>query len=293
MKSGFVTILGRPNVGKSTILNAIFNKKIAIVTNKSQTTINSSKFVYNDDDSQIIFTDTPGIHKSIVKLDEEMNKSAFSTAHECDVMVLVADASKKPGLGDEFVLSHTDLSCEHIIVAINKIDLANISEINEIKEFYKSRLPKASIIEMVATDKFNIDQLLSLIKDSLPEGPIYYPTNTNEFGDTIFHIKETIREKILLILRDEIPHCSAVYVQNFEDGKEAVIDATIMVEKESQKPIVIGKSGSMIKKIGMAVRKDLEKYLNKHVIINLTVKVLEDWRNDEKALNKLGYSFKK
>ena len=294
MKSGFVSILGRPNVGKSTILNAIINRKVSIVTDKSQTTRNQIRGIYQGEDSQIIFIDTPGIHKPHAKLGEEMNIMAYSAAHDADVNILVVDASRPFGEGDTFLLEHLDIKNVPLIIVFNKIDQVRITEVLKLKEQYLALLPKAIIIETVATDKFNLDLLIKTVVDSLPEGPLYYPVDVVSDKDEIFQIKEIIREKVLKILREEVPHAIAIYVRGFEDEKdEAHIVADIIVEKDSQKGIVIGSNGKRIKEIGQKARISIEKLLKKHVFLELFVKVETDWRNNEKMLEKYGYKAKK
>lgn len=290
MKSGFVAILGRPNVGKSTLLNAILNKKVSIVTDKSQTTRNNIKGIYNAEGVQIIFLDTPGIHKPHQKLGEEMNTMAYSAAHDVDVSILVVDASLPFGRGDEYILSHLDINNVPLIIVLNKIDLARITEVNALKNEYTSRFPNASIIETVGTEKFNVDELINKVLSYLPEGPLYYPTDVITDKDEVFQIKEIIREKILKTLKDEVPHAVAVYMENIEWEQDPIhIRASIIVEKDSQKGIVIGENGKRIKYIGSKAREDIEKLLHTHVFLELFVKVQEDWRNVESSLKNYGY----
>ena len=290
MKSGFVAILGRPNVGKSTLLNAIMNKKVSIVTDKAQTTRNNIKGIYNGDNLQIIFVDTPGIHKPKQKLGKEMNDMAYSAAHDVDVSILVVDASLPFGVGDQYIIDHLDIHNTPLIIVFNKIDLARITEVNKLKQIYKNIFPEAEIIEVVATDKFNLDELINKISNLLEEGPIYYPVDIFSDKDEIFQIKEIIREKILKELSQEVPHSIAIYMDNIDWEKSPIlIQATIVVEKDSQKGIVIGAKGQRIKNIGFKARRDIEKLLNKHVYLELFVKVEEDWRDKEKALKKFGY----
>ena len=294
MKSGFVSILGRPNVGKSTILNGVINRKVSIVTDKSQTTRNVIRGIYHGENCQIIFIDTPGIHKPHAKLGEEMNVMAYSTAHDVDVNVLVVDASKPFGEGDEFILSHLDIKNVPLVIVLNKIDLARITEVQALKEKYIALLPEAKMIEMVAKERFNLDLFVKTIEDLLPEGPEYYPLETITDKDEVFQIKEIIREKVLKILKDEVPHSIAIYVNNIDyDAKPMHIIASIIVEKDSQKGIVIGAGGKRIKQIGLRARESIEKLLNKHVFLELFVKVQEDWRNNDDLLDKYGYKAKK
>ena len=294
MKSGFVAILGRPNVGKSTLLNAILNKKVSIVTDKSQTTRNNIKGIYNEEGVQIIFLDTPGIHKPHQKLGEEMNIMAYSAAHDVDVSILVVDASLPFGKGDEYILSHLDIQNTPLIIVLNKIDLARITEVNALKETYLSRFPKAKIVETVGIEKFNVDELLKEVISLLPEGPMYYPTDVVTDKDEIFQIKEIIREKILKTLKDEVPHAVAIFMDNIEWEQDPIhIQASIIVEKDSQKGIVIGEKGKRIKYIGSKAREDIEKLLHTHVFLELFVKVQKDWRNEESSLKNYGYKNEK
>lgn len=294
MKSGFVTILGHPNVGKSTILNGVLNHKVSIVTDKSQTTRNIIRGIYRGENSQIIFIDTPGIHKPHAKLGEEMNNMAYSSAHDADVNILVVDASKPFGEGDEYLLEHLDIKNAPLVIVFNKIDLARIDKVEKLKEIYKEKLPESHFIDAVASEKFNLDLLIKTIENLLPEGPEYYSGDNITDKDEIFQIKEIIREKALKILRDEVPHSIAIYVNHIDwESNPLNITASIIVEKESQKGIVIGAKGRRIKEIGQKARNSIEKLLGKHVYLELFVKVQQDWRNDEKMLESYGYKNKK
>ena len=236
MKSGFVSILGRPNVGKSTLLNAILNKKVSIVTDKSQTTRNNIKGIYNAEGVQIVFTDTPGIHKPKEKLGQEMNNMAYSAAHDVDVNVLVVDASEPFGPGDEYILSHLDIKDCPLILVFNKIDQARLDKVISLKEIYKEKVPHAIMIDTVAKDRFNVDLLLEKIIGNLSEGPAYYSAEEVTDKDVIFQIKEIIREKVLRNLRDEVPHATAIYMEDIDwDANPIHIRASIIVEKEGQK----------------------------------------------------------
>ena len=294
MKSGFVAILGRPNVGKSTLLNAILNKKVSIVTDKAQTTRDDIKGIYNSDDAQIVFIDTPGIHKPHQKLGQEMNNMAFGAAHNVDASILVIDSSKSFGDGDQYLLDHLDINNAPLIIVLNKIDLVKITEAQRLRSIYEEKFPNATILECVAKEKFNVDALISRLIEILPEGPRYYDVTEVSDKDEIFQIKEIIREKILKTLRDEVPHSIAIYMENIEWEENPIeIKASIIVEKDSQKGIVIGAGGRRIRDIGTKARRDIEKLLNKHVFLELFVKVSEDWRNQEDALSKFGYKYEK
>ena len=294
MKSGFVSILGRPNVGKSTLLNAILNKKVSIVTDKSQTTRNNIKGIYNAEDVQIVFTDTPGIHKPKEKLGQEMNNMAYSAAHDVDVNVLVVDASEPFGPGDEYILSHLDIKDCPLILVFNKIDQARLDKVISLKEIYKEKVPHAIMIDTVAKDRFNVDLLLEKIIENLSEGPAYYSAEEVTDKDVIFQIKEMIREKVLRNLRDEVPHATAIYMEDIDwDANPIHIRASIIVEKEGQKGIVIGAGGKRIKSIGSQARRDIEELLSKHVFLELFGRVQEGWRDNEKSLETYGYKCKK
>ena len=294
MKSGFVAILGRPNVGKSTILNDILNEKISIVTDKSQTTRNNIRGIYNCLEAQIIFVDTPGIHKPHQTLGERMNNYAYSSAHDVDINVLVIDASAIFGNGDQYLIEHLDLHNAPLILVFNKIDRAKITHVTDLKNHYIELFPNAAIIETVALDKFNIDDLIKKVIELLPEGVPFYPTDVVTDKDEIFQIKEIIREKVLRTLKEEVPHAVAIYLQSVEwDNNPIHIKADIIVEKDSQKGIVIGAQGKRIKLIGSRARQDIESLLHKHVFLELFVKVQKDWRNEKKSLETYGYKSEK
>ena len=289
MKSGFVSIVGRPNAGKSTIINALLERKLSIVTEKAQTTRNSIKGIYDDGEYQIIFIDTPGIHKASHSLGEFMNKEALDSAKDVDANVLVVDASRRFDEGDRFI--NESLSKDiPLFIVINKIDLMRLPEVQQIKAKYQEMYPKAKILEASAIENFGIDELLKEVKAVIPEGPRYFAEDQVTDKDSSFMISEVIREKLLNLLKDEVPHDLAVRVDEIKSKKEAVyIRATIIVDKESHKGIVIGKGGKRIKAIGMKARTDLEEYYNKRIFLELFVSVKEDWLNNPRILKELGY----
>ena len=294
MKSGFVAILGRPNVGKSTIINSVTNHKVSIVTDKSQTTRNNIIGIYNSSDAQIVFLDTPGIHKPLQQLGKEMNNMACSAAHDVDVALFVVDASKPFGTGDQYIVDHVDIHDKPLIIVFNKIDLARLDKTEELKAIYRNLFPKAIFLDTVAKEGFNIDELIKTVVNLLPEGPAYYPADVITDKDEIFNIKEIIREKILKQLRDEVPHSIAIYMDHIEwEHKPIQIYASIIVEKESQKGIVIGAGGKRIKEIGSKARVDIERYLKQHVFLELQVKVEPGWRDELAALKTYGYKYEK
>jgi len=289
MKSGFVAIIGRPNVGKSTLLNALINRKVSIVTNKSQTTRDNIKGIYEDEEAQIIFVDTPGIHKPHHELGRLMNQSALSSVSGVEAVVLVHDASKPFGEGDEFLVSELKVDCPLILI-INKIDLATIDQVQEIRKQYLSHFASVEVIETSAIRLFNVDLLLKTIKNLLKEGPRYYPAGQISDRDETFFIKELIREQVLLRLREEVPHQIAIAVEKFQQkSKAVVIEALIIVDKPSQKAIVIGKDGSKIKIIGTEARATLEARYNKRVFLQLFVVTKKDWINNPRLLKEYGY----
>ena len=289
MKSGFVSIIGRPNVGKSTILNALLERKVSIVTEKAQTTRNAIKGIYDDGEYQIVFIDTPGIHKAHHSLGKIMNRDALDSAKDVDAIVLVVDASKKVDEGDMFI--HESLSKNiPTYVVINKIDLVRINQAQDIKKQYQELYPKAKILEMSAIENFGIDTLLDEIKSVLQEGPRYFEEDAISDKDSSFFISEVIREKLLNLLKDEVPHNLAVRVDEIKHKSESVmIHATIIVDRDSHKGIVIGKDGKRIKAVGTRARKELEEYFQKRIFLELFVSVKEDWLNNPRILKELGY----
>lgn len=289
MKSGFVSIIGRPNVGKSTILNALLERKISIVTEKAQTTRNAIKGIYDDGDYQIVFIDTPGIHKAHHSLGKIMNRDALESAKDVNAIVLVVDASKKIDEGDMFI--HESLSKNiPTYITINKIDLVRITEAQELKAKYQELYPNAKIIEMSAIENFGLDTLLTEIKSVLKEGPRYFEEDAISDKDSSFFVSEVIREKLLKLLKEEVPHNLAVRVDEIKHKSESVmIHATIIVDRDSHKGIVIGKDGKRIKAIGTMARKELEEYFNKRIFLELFVSVKEDWLNNPRILKELGY----
>ena len=273
MKSGFVAILGRPNVGKSTILNALLERKVSIVTDKAQTTRNAIKGIYDDGDYQIIFIDTPGIHKARHSLGKIMNRDAFDSSKDVDAIVLVVDASSKINEGDRFIHEAMPKDAP-LFVVINKIDLVRIDQAQEIKKAYQEMYPKATLIEMSAIQNFGLDTLLNDIKALMPEGPRYFDEGAISDKDSSFFISEVIREKLLKGLKEEVPHNLAVRVDEIKHKSESVmIRATILVDRESHKGIVIGKNGKRIKAIGVMARKELEEYFQKRIYLELFVSV--------------------
>ena len=291
MKTGFISIIGKTNAGKSTLINALTKSKISICTPKPQTTRNSIQGIYNDDDSQIVFIDTPGFLSPHQKLDEYMNKQAFSSLNGIDGVILLVDSSV-PFNSDKDSLIQANLKTLEVplFVVFNKIDLTNIYLINNLKKEYQNLFPNAEIIEISAEKKVNLDLLLSKVKSVLPEGYKYYPDDIKSDHPISFLIGEIIREKILLFTREEVPHSCAVKVEKIEKNNNSYnILATIVCERNSQKIIIVGKNGSMIKRIGTSARKDIEKLIDKKVNLETFVRVEDRWRNNDNYLKEFGY----
>lgn len=289
MKSGFVAIIGRPNVGKSTLLNVLVGRKISIITPKPQTTRTNIQGIYNVPDAQIVFVDTPGIHKPHFKLGEYMNKVAFSSIHDVDVTLLVVDSSLPFGEGDQFLVERIHPTGKLIIV-LNKIDLTTTEKLADLKAKYQLIYPTADFAETVAADAIHVDLLLKKLVNILPEGPKYFPDGVYCDHPESFIIGEIIREKVMLLTKEEIPHVVAVSIEKITPKKEKTdIYATIVVEKDSQKGIMIGKGGKKIKSIGIKARQDIEELLGVKVNLVLYVSVEEGWRDSPHQLKQFGY----
>ena len=281
MKSGFVSIIGKTNAGKSTLLNQIVKSKVSIVTHKQQTTRNAIQGIYNDDDSQIVFIDTPGILNPHQKLDKFMNKQAYGSLDGIDAVILLVDAGNPYNEEKDLPLlkSLVNLECPFFIV-FNKIDLTNIFLINNLKKKYQEVFPNAEIIEISAAKNVNVELLINKIKDILPEGYQFYPEEVKSDHPISFLIGEIIREKMLLCLDQEVPHCTAVKIEKMEKINDTLqIMATIVCERASQKGIIIGAQGKMLKRIGSKARVEIEKILDRKVNLKTFVRIEEKWRN--------------
>lgn len=291
MKSGFVSFIGRPNVGKSTLLNSILNKKVVITSNKPQTTRNLVQGIYNEDDTQIVFVDTPGIHKAHNKLGKALNKQAYFTINDVDIIIMVVDITEKVGSGDKFVIDILkNIENKPVFLVINKIDKLPREEILSKIEEYMSLYNFTEIIPVSARKKDNVDRLIEVIKKYLPDNIKYFDSDTITNSSPEFIISELIREKVLELTEEEVPHSTACIVEElYEEDKIINIGASIIVDRENLKKIIIGKNGSMIKEIGIRARKDIEDYYNKQVYLDLFVKVIPKWRDKEKFLNMIGY----
>ena len=290
MKSGFVSIVGRPNVGKSTLLNTLLERKIAITSNVSGTTRNIIQGIYNDQDSQIVFIDTPGIHKPVNKLGAVMNNQAYHMIDEVDVILFLVDVTKKFGKGDNFVLDKIKSLNKPVLLILNKVDLINKHDLFKIIEEYNNIYKFDEIIPISSIKNDNIDDLIKTIKKYLPrEGQLYNEDMiTNISRD--FYIAEVVREKLLRFTKDEVPHTVTCVTESFEENEKFIdIGVLIIVDRENLKKIIIGKNGQMLKKVGIYARKDIEEFLGKQVNLNTYVKVIEDWREKEKYLKELGF----
>lgn len=291
MKSGFVSFIGRPNVGKSTLLNSILNKKVVITSNKPQTTRNLIQGIYNEDDTQIIFVDTPGIHKAHNKLGRALNKQAYFTINDVDIIIMVVDITEKVGSGDKFVIDILkNVENKPVILVINKIDKLPREEILSKIEEYMSLYNFTEVIPVSARKKENVDRLIEVIKKYLPDNIKYFDSDTVTNSSPEFIISELIREKVLELTDEEVPHSVTCIVDElYEEEKIINIGASIIVDRENLKKIIIGKNGNMIKEIGIRARKDIEEYFGKQVYLDLFVKVIPKWRDKEKFLNMIGY----
>ncbi|PID80362.1 MAG: GTPase Era [Clostridiales bacterium] len=291
-KSGFVAIIGRPNVGKSTLLNCIAGQKIAIMTAKPQTTRNVIRAVYNDAESQIVFLDTPGIHKPKNELGKYMVESAKKTLEDVEVVLFMVDDSTEIGPGDRFIIEELSQIKTPVIVVVNKLDLINPDDFKVLYDTYSAMPFVSDVIGVSAISAGNVDGLIKLIKSHLVEGPKYFPDDVVTDQIEREMAAEIIREKLLMYLNDEIPHGVAVVIDRFSErtNKPLVdIDATIVCEKKSHKGIVIGKGGSKLKGIGKASRQDMENLLGVKVNLKIWVKVRENWRNSKAQLKHYGY----
>ncbi len=290
--AGFAAIVGRPNVGKSTLVNRLVGEKIAIISEKAQTTRNKITCILNTEKAQIVFLDTPGIHKPQHKLGEYMVRMAEGTLKEVDVVLFVIDASEKRGPGDEYILKRLKNVDTPVILVVNKIDkLQDKGKILQIIESYGKSHDFAAVVPVSALEDKEFSQLTDEIIKYLPEGPPYFPEDMITDQPERIMAAEMIREKILQLTRDEVPHSVAVEVLDFKerDNGSIYISANIYVERESQKGIIIGAGGSLLKKIGAKARSELENFLGNKVYLELWVKVRADWRNREKDLRDLGY----
>ncbi len=291
MRSGFVTLVGRPNVGKSTLLNSIIGTKVAITSNKPQTTRNTIQGIRTEEDSQIIFIDTPGIHKPNHKLGQYLNKQAYSSLNEIDAVLFLVSAKESLGTGDKFILDKIKEADVPVILVINKIDGLSKDEIfNKITE-YKDLYEFADIVPVSALKNKNVDELIKVIKKYLTDDIKYYDDSFITNKPLTFTISEIVREKVFELTDKEVPHSLTCIVENIEKSSSSYhINVAIIVDRDSLKKIIIGKQGSMVKEIGIKARSEIEQLLGKNVYLEIYVKVIKKWRDKEKYLQEFGFN---
>ena len=293
MKFGYVSVVGRPNVGKSTLINNILGIKVSITSNKPQTTRNNIRGIYNDEESQIVFLDTPGIHKPKNKLGKFLNKETYSSFDETNLILFMVNAEEKLGKGDEFVLEKIKQEKEDrkVFLIINKIDRIKKEELINIINEYNKLYNFDEIIPISAIKDININDLLKTIKKYLPEGEKIYPEDEYTDKSLRFLISELVREKVLRKTKEEVPHSVTCVVEKYEETKSSIhIDVLIIAERDGIKKILVGHSGKMIKEIGIDARKDIENLVGKKVYLNLFVKTVNNWRDRDKYLKEYGYT---
>lgn len=292
MKSGFVSLIGRPNVGKSTLLNSIVGKKVAITSDKPQTTRNIIQGIYNEEDTQIVFVDTPGIHKPNHKLGKYLNKQAYYSIDDVDIVLMLVDASQPLGPGDKFIIERLQNVDKPVILIINKIDKLTRDELMEKIVEYKDLYDFKEIIPVSALKKKNVNEVVKVLKEYLPDSVKFYGDHDITNKSMEFLLGEIIREKVFELTDEEVPHSLTCYIEHVEKNKNNnyVLNGVIVVDRDSLKSIIIGKQGRMIKEIGMRARKDMEELLGRKVYLELYVKVIKKWRDREKYLSEFGFN---
>ena len=291
MKSGFVSLIGRPNVGKSTLINTLIDSKIAITSDKAQTTRNIIQGVYNESDTQIVFVDTPGIHKPESKLSRILNKQSFSFLRDVDAVLFVVDASVSLGGGDKYIIESLKNANAPVILVLNKIDKIRDDQLLLTIEAYKDLFAFADVVPVSGLKKDNVDVLIKVIKKYLKDDVKYFDDDTITSNSTYFMVSELVREKLLNLTVEEVPHSITCVTTHFEE-KENIFDISvdIIVDRDSIKKIVIGKKGARLKEVGMLARKDMEEMLGKKVYLELYVKTIKKWREKDKLLHELGFN---
>ena len=288
-KSGFVNIIGNPNVGKSTLMNRVVGEKLCIVTAKAQTTRHRIMGIVNGEDFQIVYSDTPGILKPVYRLQQNMMNFVDTAIGDADVILYVTDTVEKPDKNTEYVEKLSKLQCP-VIIVINKIDISSQEKVQELMAWWQERVPAATVIPASAQEGFNMEAIMDAVIERLPESPAWYDKDTFTDRNLRFFASEIIREKILLNYKDEIPYCCQVEIESFKEGEERYdIGAIIYVMRDSQKGILIGKGGAALKKTGTAARIEMEDFFQKKVFLQLLVKVDPDWRESRRELRKFGY----
>jgi GTPase len=291
MKSGFVSIIGRPNVGKSTLINAIINKKVAITSNVSGTTRNIIQGIYNDKDTQIVFVDTPGIHKPINKLGKVLNKEALASSKDVDLLLFVVDVASGIGKGDKFILDNLKNNDVPVILVLNKIDEISTDKLFRTISEFKDIYPFVEIVPTSGLKNDNVDHLISVVKKYLHDEVKYFPDEYYTSSSIKFMASELVREKLLQITEDEIPHSITCYTTHYEEKKDIInISVDIIVDRDNIKKMIIGKNGSRLKTVGTLARKEIEEELTgKKVFLELYVKTIKNWKDKEKYLIELGF----
>lgn len=291
-RSGFIAVIGRPNVGKSTLINTLIGQKIAIMSDKPQTTQNRILCILTEPDAQIVFLDTPGIHRPKHKLGEYMVKAAEGTLKEVDAILFVVDATEKMGPGEYYILERLQATRKPVILVVNKLDLIEKEQVLPIISRYADKYPFVGVVPISAKAETNLDSLLTEVKKYLPEGPQYYPEDMVTDQPERLIVAELIREKVLQLTRDEVPHAVAVETDEMttRPNGDVYIRATIYVERDSQKGIIIGHQGVALKKMSTEARKSLEKFFGKSVYLHTFVKVDKDWRSSQRELDNFGYN---
>ena len=294
MKSGFVSIIGRPNTGKSTLLNAIVKEKIAIISSKPQTTRNLIQGIYNDEETQIVFVDTPGIHKPVDKLGVALNSQAYYSINDVDIILFVVDASVSYGKGDKFIIDKLVDLKKPVFLILNKIDKLTDDEILLKINEYKDQYEFAEEIPLSALKNDNVDKLIKVLRDYLPDNVKYFMDGETTTAEMDFRLSEIVREKIFIHTNDEVPHSISCKLIGYEEGKDIVkVYVDIIVDRDSLRKIIVGHNGSMIKTIGHEARLDMESLLGKKVYLELYCKTIKKWREKEKFIKDLGYLLNK
>lgn len=290
MRSGFVSLIGRPNAGKSTLMNQFLKTKVAITSSKPQTTRNLIQGIYNDEDTQIVFIDTPGIHKPNHKLGKYLNEQAYYSLNDGDIILFLVDASEKLGAGDQYIIERLKSASKPVILVLNKIDKMKKEQILEKINEYKDLYPFAEIVPVSALKKDNVSHLLKVIKSYLPDSVKYYEDGQVTNKPIEFVMAEMVREKVFRFTEQEVPHSITCVVDSVEVGKTSYhVHVSIIVDRDSLKKIIIGSRGSMLKKIGTYARKDLENLLGKKVYLELFVKTIKNWKDKERYIKELGF----
>ena len=290
-RAGFVNIIGNPNVGKSTLMNALVGEKLSIVTAKAQTTRHRIMGIVNGDDYQIVYSDTPGILKPNYRLQQSMMNFVDTAIGDADIILYVTDTVEKGDKNDEYISKLQKVACP-VVLVINKIDISDQKQVLELMNWWKEQLPQATIFPASAQEKFNLDNIFDAIVGNLPEAPAWYDKDVFTDKNLRFFASEIVREKIFLNYKEEIPYSCEVVVEEFKEGAERYdISAVIYVMRDTQKGIIIGKGGQSLKKVGIQARIDMEDFFQKKVFLSLYVKVDPDWRESKKELRKFGYEY--